>query len=65
LLEPYVTGAFAVDGSSTAALGPALAGLGLAGKIPADRFDLVPGTLEATNSGLLDFTINPIAVTST
>jgi simple sugar transport system substrate-binding protein len=51
-------GAFAVDAGSTELLGPQLAGVGLAGKIPAGGFDLTPGTLTAINSGQLDFTIN-------
>jgi simple sugar transport system substrate-binding protein len=53
-----ITGAFAVDAGSTEELGPTLASLGLAGKIPAGGFDLTPGTLTAINSGQLDFTIN-------
>jgi simple sugar transport system substrate-binding protein len=51
-------GAFAVDAGSTELLGPQLAGVGLAGKIPAGGFDLTPGTLTAINNGQLDFTIN-------
>ncbi len=51
-------GAFAVDAGSTELLGPALASVGLAGKIPAGGFDLTPGTLTAINAGQLDFTIN-------
>jgi simple sugar transport system substrate-binding protein len=50
--------ACAVDAGSTELLGPALAGVGLAGKIPAGGFDLTPGTLTAINNGQLDFTIN-------
>jgi simple sugar transport system substrate-binding protein len=53
-----ITGAFAVDAGSTELLGPQLASVGLAGKIPAGGFDLTPGTLTAINSGQLDFTIN-------
>jgi len=53
-----ITGAFAVDAGSTEELGPTLATLGLAGKIPAGGFDLTPGTLTAINAGQLDFTIN-------
>ena len=53
-----VKGAFAVDAGSTELLGPSLASLGLAGKIPAGGFDLTPGTLTAINSGQLDFTID-------
>ncbi len=51
-------GAFAVDAGSTELLGPQLAAVGLAGKIPAGGFDLTPGTLTAINTGQLDFTIN-------
>jgi simple sugar transport system substrate-binding protein len=51
-------GAFAVDAGSTELLGPQLAGVGLAGKIPAGGFDLTPGTLTAINSGQVEFTIN-------
>jgi len=51
-------GAFAVDAGSTELLGPSLASVGLAGKIPAGGFDLTPGTLNAINSGQLDFTID-------
>jgi len=51
-------GAFAVDAGSTEQLGPSLASVGLAGKIPAGGFDLTPGTLTAINSGQLDFTID-------
>jgi simple sugar transport system substrate-binding protein len=53
-----VTGAFAVDAGSTEQLGPTLAALGLAGKIPAGGFDLTPGTLSAIKAGQLDFTID-------
>ena len=53
-----VKGAFAVDAGSTELLGPSLASLGLAGKIPAGGFDLTPGTLTAINSGQLNFTID-------
>jgi len=51
-------GAFAVDAGSTELLGPSLASVGLAGKIPAGGFDLTPGTLNAINAGQLDFTID-------
>jgi simple sugar transport system substrate-binding protein len=51
-------GAFAVDGGSTAFLGPVLAKNGLAGKIPAGGFDLTPGTLSAIKAGQLEFTID-------
>ena len=53
-----ITGAFAVDAGSTEELGPTLASLGLAGKIPAGGFDLTPGTLTAINAGQIDFTIS-------
>ncbi len=53
-----VTGAFAVDAGSTEQLGPTLAALGLAGKIPAGGFDLTQGTLAAIKAGQLDFTID-------
>jgi simple sugar transport system substrate-binding protein len=53
-----ITGAFAVDAGSTEELGPNLASLGLAGKIPAGGFDLTPGTLTAIQAGQLDFTID-------
>jgi simple sugar transport system substrate-binding protein len=51
-------GAFAVDAGSTEQLGPALASVGLAGKIPGGGFDLTPGTLTAINAGQLNFTID-------
>jgi len=53
-----IKGAFAVDAGSTEQLGPSLAGVGLAGKIPAGGFDLTPGTLTAINAGQLNFTID-------
>jgi simple sugar transport system substrate-binding protein len=53
-----ITGAFAVDAGSTELLGPQLASVGLAGKIPAGGFDLTPGTLTAIKNGQLNFTIN-------
>jgi simple sugar transport system substrate-binding protein len=53
-----ITGAFAVDAGSTELLGPQLAGVGLAGKIPAGGFDLTPGTLTAIKNGQVDFTID-------
>ena len=53
-----ITGAFAVDAGSTEELGPTLAALGLAGKIPAGGFDLTPGTLTAISTGQIDFTID-------
>jgi simple sugar transport system substrate-binding protein len=53
-----IKGAFAVDAGSTEQLGPALASVGLAGKIPGGGFDLTPGTLTAINSGQLNFTID-------
>jgi len=51
-------GAFAVDAGSTELLGPALATVGLAGKIPAGGFDLTSGTLTAIQAGQIDFTID-------
>jgi simple sugar transport system substrate-binding protein len=51
-------GAFAVDAGSTELLGPSLASVGLAGKIPAGGFDLTPGTLNAINAGQINFTID-------
>jgi len=51
-------GAFAVDAGSTQFLGPSLAAVGLAGKIPAGGFDLQPGTLTAIDAGQIDFTID-------
>ena len=51
-------GAFAVDAGSTELLGPSLAAVGLAGKIPAGGFDLTPGTLTAIQNGQLNFTID-------
>ncbi len=47
-----------MDAGSTELLGPNLASVGLAGKIPAGGFDLTPGTLTAIKAGQLDFTIN-------
>jgi simple sugar transport system substrate-binding protein len=52
-----VKGAFAVDAGSTQFLAQAKAGAGLS-KLPAGGFDLTPTTLNAINSGSLDFTIN-------
>jgi simple sugar transport system substrate-binding protein len=51
-------GVFAVDGGSTALLGPALAKYGLAGKVSSGGFDLEPATLTAIAAGNLDFTID-------
>jgi len=51
-------GAFAADAGSTVFLGPVLAKNGLAGKIPAGGFDLIPGTLAAIKAGQLEFTID-------
>ena len=51
-------GVFAVDGGSTALLGPALAKYGLAGKVSSGGFDLEPATLTAVAAGNLDFTID-------
>ena len=51
-------GVFAVDGGSTALLGPALSKYGLAGKVSSGGFDLEPATLTAVAAGNLDFTID-------
>jgi simple sugar transport system substrate-binding protein len=51
-------GVFAVDGGSTALLGPALAKYGLAGKVASGGFDLEPQTLTAIKAGNLGFTID-------
>jgi simple sugar transport system substrate-binding protein len=51
-------GVFAVDGGSTALLGPALQKYGLVGKISSGGFDLEPATLTAVAAGNLDFTID-------
>ncbi|HEX9543203.1 MAG TPA: substrate-binding domain-containing protein [Streptosporangiaceae bacterium] len=51
-------GAFAVDAGSTELLAQALAGAGLAGKIPSGGFDLTPTTLSAIKAGQMDFTID-------
>jgi simple sugar transport system substrate-binding protein len=53
-----IVAACAVDGGSSEQLGPQLASVGLAGKIPAGCFDMEPGTLTAINSGQVSFTIN-------
>jgi simple sugar transport system substrate-binding protein len=53
-----IKGAFAVDAGSTELLGPTLASVGLAGKVPAGGFDLTSGTLTAIQAGQLDFTID-------
>ncbi len=57
-VKSTIKGAFAVDAGSTEQLGPALAGVGLAGKIPAGGFDLTPGTLTAIDGSQLNFTID-------
>jgi simple sugar transport system substrate-binding protein len=51
-------GVFAVDGGSTALLGPALAKNNLTGKVTSGGFDLEPATLTAVKAGQLDFTID-------
>jgi simple sugar transport system substrate-binding protein len=51
-------GVFAVDGGSTALLGPALAKYGYASKISSGGFDLEPATLSAVAAGNLGFTID-------
>jgi simple sugar transport system substrate-binding protein len=53
-----IVAAVAVDAGDTELLGPQLAAVGLAGKIPAGGFDLTPGTLTAIQAGQIDFTIN-------
>jgi len=51
-------GVFAVDGGSTALLGPTLAKYGLTGKVASGGFDLEPQTLTAIAAGQLGFTID-------
>jgi simple sugar transport system substrate-binding protein len=51
-------GVFAVDGGSTAVLGPALAKYNLTSKITSGGFDLEPATLTAIKAGQLGFTID-------
>jgi simple sugar transport system substrate-binding protein len=51
-------GVFAVDGGSTALLGPALAKFGLTSKVASGGFDLEPQTLAAIKAGQLGFTID-------
>ncbi|HEY5359907.1 MAG TPA: substrate-binding domain-containing protein [Streptosporangiaceae bacterium] len=51
-------GVFAVDGGSTALLGPALAKYGLTSKVSSGGFDLEPATLTAIKAGQLGFTID-------
>jgi len=53
-----IKGAFAVDAGSTSYLAQALQATGLAGKIPAGGFDLVPLTLQAIKAGTVNFTID-------
>jgi simple sugar transport system substrate-binding protein len=55
---PKLQGVFAVDGGSTAVLGPALAKFGLTSKISSGGFDLEPATLAALKAGQLGFTID-------
>jgi simple sugar transport system substrate-binding protein len=55
---PKLQGVFAVDGGSTALLGPTLAKFGLAGKVASGGFDLEPNTLKAVAAGQLGFTID-------
>jgi simple sugar transport system substrate-binding protein len=55
---PKLQGVFAVDGGSTALLGPALEKYGLVGKISSGGYDLEPATLTAIKAGQLDFTID-------
>ncbi|HUZ24361.1 MAG TPA: substrate-binding domain-containing protein [Streptosporangiaceae bacterium] len=51
-------GVFAVDGGSTALLGPALAKYNLTSKVASGGFDLEPATLTAIKAGQLGFTID-------
>ena len=51
-------GVFAVDGGSTALLGPALAKYNLTSKVSSGGFDLEPATLTAIKAGQLGFTID-------
>ena len=51
-------GVFAVDGGSTALLGPTLAKYGLTSKVTSGGFDLEPQTLAAIKAGQLGFTID-------
>ena len=53
-----IQGCFAVDGGSTALLGPSLQKNGLVGKVHAGGFDLEPQSLSAIKAGQLDFTID-------
>jgi simple sugar transport system substrate-binding protein len=53
-----LAGVFAVDGGSTALLGPALAKYGLTTKVTSGGFDLEPQTLTALAAGQLGFTID-------
>jgi simple sugar transport system substrate-binding protein len=55
---PKLQGVFAVDGGSTALLGPALQKFGLTGKVTSGGFDLEPATLTAIKAGQLGFTID-------
>jgi len=55
---PKLQGVFAVDGGSTALLGPTLAKYGLTSKVASGGFDLEPATLKALAAGQLGFTID-------
>ena len=55
---PKLQGVFAVDGGSTALLGPALAKYNLTSKVASGGFDLEPATLTAIKAGQLGFTID-------
>jgi simple sugar transport system substrate-binding protein len=55
---PKLQGVFAVDGGSTALLGPALAKNGLTSKVASGGFDLEPATLTSLAAGQLGFTID-------
>jgi simple sugar transport system substrate-binding protein len=51
-------GIFAVDAGSTETVGAIIKKYGLTGKVASGGFDLTPGTLDAVNTGNLDFTID-------
>jgi len=53
-----IQGIFAVDGGSTALLGPSLQKNNLVGKVQAGGFDLEPQTLAAVKAGQIAFTID-------
>jgi simple sugar transport system substrate-binding protein len=51
-------GIFAVDAGSTETVGAIIKKYSLTGKVASGGFDLTPGTLDAVNTGNLDFTID-------